>query len=131
LDRLRRAASVALEPEAAAFRPALTQGLAALTAAGCSKSYTMRAIVSLVRAVRVLLVLVPMALAALEQLLAWGDDAVAATIAPLVGRIAADAEALGIPVAPAHLRAGHMLGLRLPEGAGPAMAEALAADGST
>ena len=73
-------------------------------------------------------VLVPMALAALEQLLAWGVDAVAATIAPLVARIAADAEALGIPVAPAHLRAGHMLGLRLPEGAGPAMTAALAAE---
>jgi selenocysteine lyase/cysteine desulfurase len=73
-------------------------------------------------------VLVPMALAALERLLAWGVDAVAATIAPLVGRIAADAEALGIPVAPAHLRARHMLGLRLPDGAGPAMTEALAAE---
>jgi selenocysteine lyase/cysteine desulfurase len=73
-------------------------------------------------------VLVPMAIAALEQLLAWGVDTVAATVAPLVERIAADAEALGIGLAPAHLRAGHMLGLRLPAGAGPAVAEALAAE---
>ena len=73
-------------------------------------------------------VLVPMALAALEQLLAWGVDAIGATIAPLLGRIAGDAEALGIPVAPAHLRAGHMLGLRLPARAGPAIAQALAAE---
>ena len=73
-------------------------------------------------------VLVPMASAALEQLLAWGVGAVAATIAPLVERIAADAGTLGIGLAPAHLRARHMLGLRLPTGAGPAMAEALAAE---
>jgi selenocysteine lyase/cysteine desulfurase len=73
-------------------------------------------------------VLVPMALAALDQVLAWGVEAIAATIAPLAGRIAADAEALGVAVAPAHLRAGHMLGLRLPAGAGPAVAEALAAE---
>jgi selenocysteine lyase/cysteine desulfurase len=73
-------------------------------------------------------VLVPMALAALEQLLAWGVDAIAATVAPLVERIAADAQALGIAAAPAHLRAGHMLGLPLPDHAGPAIAEALAAE---
>jgi selenocysteine lyase/cysteine desulfurase len=73
-------------------------------------------------------VLVPMALAALEQLLAGGVDAIAATVAPLVERIAADAQALGIAAAPAHLRAGHMLGLPLPDHAGPAIAEALAAE---
>ena len=73
-------------------------------------------------------VLVPMALAALDQVLAWGVEAIAATIAPLAGRIAADAEALGIAVAPAHLRAAHVLGLRLPARAGPGIAEALAAE---
>jgi selenocysteine lyase/cysteine desulfurase len=73
-------------------------------------------------------VLAPMALAALRQLLDWGVERVAATVAPLASRIAADAEALGIQVAPAHLRAGHMLGLRLPAGSGAAMATALAAE---
>jgi selenocysteine lyase/cysteine desulfurase len=73
-------------------------------------------------------VLLPMALAALRQVLEWGVEAVAATIAGHTARVAEDAATLGLTVAPAPMRAGHMLGLRLPTRRDPALADRLAAE---
>lgn len=58
--------------------------------------------------------LVPMALAALDQLLAWGVDGVAAALAEVTGEIAERAEALGLRVPPPAQRGPHMLGIELP-----------------
>ncbi len=71
-------------------------------------------------------VLLPMALAALRRLLDWGVAAVAATIAPLCDAVAAGATAAGAVVAPAALRAPHIVGLRLPGGPPPDLASRLA-----
>ncbi|MGH6895162.1 MAG: aminotransferase class V-fold PLP-dependent enzyme [Geminicoccaceae bacterium] len=70
--------------------------------------------------------LVPVGIAGLEQLLAWGVDRIAATLAAKTAAIAERAAALGIRAAPAHLRAGHYLGLRLPGGAPPGLPQRLA-----
>jgi selenocysteine lyase/cysteine desulfurase len=67
--------------------------------------------------------LVPMAIAALEQILAWQVPSIAATLKSITGRLAQRASALGLEVAPDHTRGPHMLGLRLPE---PARARASA-----
>lgn len=56
--------------------------------------------------------LVPMARAALEQILAWGVEEIAATLQTMTGEIASRAAALGLHTAPAHLRASHLIGLR-------------------
>lgn len=61
--------------------------------------------------------LLPMATAGLEQLLAWTPEATAATLGEITGRIAREASALGLVAPPAHLRAPHLLGLRFPGGA--------------
>lgn len=61
-------------------------------------------------------VLVPMALAALEQLQDWGIGRVQATLRLMTDRIAAGAEALGCAVLPRDQRVGHMLGIRFPDG---------------
>jgi len=55
---------------------------------------------------------VPMAIAGLEQILAWQPARIAAGIAPLVEALAAGAEALGLKATPAAHRAPHFLGLR-------------------
>jgi len=70
--------------------------------------------------------LVPVGIVGLEQLLAWGVERIAATLAAKTAAIAERAAALGIGAAPAHLRAGHYLGLRLPGGAPPELPERLA-----
>lgn len=70
-------------------------------------------------------VLIPMAIAALEQLLAWTPAATAATLAELTGELAARAEALGYGVA--RLRAPHLLGLRVPGGVPAGFVERLRA----
>lgn len=57
-------------------------------------------------------ILVPMALAALTELLAWGVGAVHDTVSALADRIARDAEPLGLHAVPRARRAGHYLGLR-------------------
>jgi selenocysteine lyase/cysteine desulfurase len=62
-------------------------------------------------------VLLPMVIAALEQLLAWTPQAIAETLAAITERIAAHSEALGLGVAPRSTRAGHLLGLRVPDAA--------------
>ena len=59
--------------------------------------------------------LMPMARAALEQILDWGVEEIAATLAARTGEIAERARALGLRASAPHLRAGHYLGLRFPE----------------
>jgi selenocysteine lyase/cysteine desulfurase len=61
--------------------------------------------------------LVPMAIAALEQVLAWGVEEIAAALAPITGRIEEEAGARGLHAPPATLRAPHMLGIELPAAA--------------
>ncbi len=60
--------------------------------------------------------LLPMAIAALEQLHAWTPAAVQATLADMTGTIAARAAGLGLIASDPRLRAGHFLGLRFPGG---------------
>lgn len=72
--------------------------------------------------------LLPGAVAALEQILAWGVEEIAATLAATTGRIAARAEALGLLASPGEQRAGHFLGLRFPGGLPKGLPERLAAD---
>jgi selenocysteine lyase/cysteine desulfurase len=59
--------------------------------------------------------LVPMAIAALEQLRSWEVDRVAAALARLTDGISRQAADLGLDPLPAGQRGPHMLGLRLPE----------------
>ena len=59
---------------------------------------------------------VPMAVAALEQLLEWGTAAIADTLGDLTDHIAIRAIANGFNVPPPPHRARHMIGLRAPEG---------------
>lgn len=56
---------------------------------------------------------VPMAQAALDQILAWGVPAISESLAPLVAEVAAQAEARGIATTPTSYRAPHFIGLRL------------------
>jgi selenocysteine lyase/cysteine desulfurase len=72
-------------------------------------------------------VLVPMAAAGLRQVLAWGVENVARAIGELTDRIARDAAALGCTVPDAGDRVRHMLGVRLPGGIPPELADRLAA----
>jgi selenocysteine lyase/cysteine desulfurase len=60
--------------------------------------------------------LLPMALAALRRIREWGATQIAETLAARTKSIAQHASALGLEVAPSHLRAGHFLGLRFPQG---------------
>jgi selenocysteine lyase/cysteine desulfurase len=61
-------------------------------------------------------VLVPMAMAGLEQVLDWGVPEIAAALAPVTARIEEHARAIGLEPVPARLRAPHMLGIGLSEG---------------
>jgi selenocysteine lyase/cysteine desulfurase len=70
--------------------------------------------------------LVPMAIAALDQILAWRPERIAATLGLLTARIAAHASELGLDAPPEGERGPHMLGLRLAEGSGDRVAQALA-----
>jgi selenocysteine lyase/cysteine desulfurase len=56
--------------------------------------------------------LLPVAKAALEQLLEWGVEEIAATLRTMTDEIASRATALGLSVAPAELHASHLIGLR-------------------
>jgi selenocysteine lyase/cysteine desulfurase len=60
-------------------------------------------------------VLVPMAIAALEQVLDWGIEEIAAALEPVTARIEEQARAIGFEPTAARLRAPHMLGIGLPE----------------
>ena len=72
-------------------------------------------------------VLVPMALAALRQLLAWGVADTQESLRVLTERVARGARALHLEVPPEGLRAGHLLGLKQRGGYGPEVAARLAA----
>jgi selenocysteine lyase/cysteine desulfurase len=61
-------------------------------------------------------VLVPMAITALRQILAWGVSNIQETISALTGEIAERAQADGYAVLPPEQRSGHMIGIRYPEG---------------
>ena len=58
--------------------------------------------------------LVPMAIAALEQILAWQVPRIAATLTETTGLIAERCTGLGLAVAPAGERGPHMLGASIP-----------------
>jgi len=71
--------------------------------------------------------LLPMACAALEQVLQWGVDHVAREVGALTAAIARDAEALGCIVADERDRVRHMLGVQLPGGLPAGLADRLSA----
>jgi selenocysteine lyase/cysteine desulfurase len=72
--------------------------------------------------------LMPAIIATLKQTIDWGVDRIAAYIGALTNRTAALAQTHGLGVALPHLRAGHLLGVRLhgadPEVVAKAMAKA-------
>lgn len=72
-------------------------------------------------------VLVPMAVAALRQLHAWGVSSIQETLRELTRRVARGAEALGLEVAPEAHRAGHLIGLRRQGGYAPDLLARLSA----
>ena len=61
-------------------------------------------------------VLVPMAIPALEQILAWGVSNIQKALSALTMKIAAYAQAQGYAVLPPDERCGHMIGIRHPRG---------------
>ena len=67
------------------------------------------------------IVTAPMLRAGLEQVAAWGPARVAAALRPLTERVARGARALGFAVPSPAERAPHIVGLRVPGGAGPSM----------
>jgi selenocysteine lyase/cysteine desulfurase len=67
-------------------------------------------------------VLLPMAIEALRQILAWGVENIAASLRGVTDHIEDEAEKLGIEAVPAPMRVGHMIGL----GLGPEAPEDLA-----
>ena len=60
--------------------------------------------------------LMPMAIAAMEQILDWGVDNIALTLAEKTQDIAQRAAVLGLESVPAEQRAGHFIGLKFPGG---------------
>lgn len=60
--------------------------------------------------------LLPMAVAALQQIQEWRVAKINASLDALCEKIATAALAMGLDVTPANERAGHMLGLRFPKG---------------
>jgi selenocysteine lyase/cysteine desulfurase len=71
--------------------------------------------------------LLPMAAAAMRQVLAWGVDNIAASLSVLTTRIAEEASAMGLSVAPAENRAPHYLGLAFADGPPPDLLQNLRA----
>jgi selenocysteine lyase/cysteine desulfurase len=71
--------------------------------------------------------LVPMAAAAIDQILEWTVPRISATLRTVIDEIAERAEAIGLSATPADQRAPHMLGIGLPVEAARAAAEALEA----
>jgi selenocysteine lyase/cysteine desulfurase len=74
-------------------------------------------------------VLTPMAIAALEQLLAWGIDEVAEYASGLSQRAELAATSLGLEPTPAQSRGPHLTGVRVPGGVPPGLAMDLARGG--
>ena len=73
-------------------------------------------------------ILIPMITAALEQLLAWTPEAIAATLGGITEHIADQAASIGLLAAPRAHRAPHLLGLRFPGGAPPGLVAQLRED---
>jgi selenocysteine lyase/cysteine desulfurase len=73
-------------------------------------------------------VLLPMAIAALRQLLEWGVENVSETVGQLTGLIEERAARAGLAAVPAERRARHMVGLHLGPGAPEDLAATLAAE---
>lgn len=73
--------------------------------------------------------LLPMANAAMEQILGWGVANIAETIGELTDLIGDRATALGLDVISVGERACHLTGVRLPDGAPRGLTERLVADG--
>ena len=71
--------------------------------------------------------LMPMAVTAMEQILEWGVDNIAATLSEKTTTIAGRAALLGLESIRHDLRAGHFLGLRFPRGVPEGLLEQLAA----
>lgn len=69
-------------------------------------------------------VLMPMLIAALEQVLAWGPENVQAYCGELTRGLIADARALGYTVEDEASRGAHLFGLRAPAGGDPARLQA-------
>ncbi|GAA2633336.1 aminotransferase class V-fold PLP-dependent enzyme [Dactylosporangium fulvum] len=74
---------------------------------------------------RTLFELTPMAVAALEQVLAWGPPRIAATLAGITADLAARIVAAGVGVTATEPRGPHLLGLRVPGGSADRVAAAL------
>ena len=72
--------------------------------------------------------LVPMAIAALEQLLSWEVPMIAAALAARTAQIATRASELGLAPTPDDERGPHMLGVRLPDAVREHVVPALAAE---
>ena len=70
--------------------------------------------------------LMPMAIAAMEQILAWGVENIAGTLGARTAVIAERARAIGLGSQPAELRAGHFLGLQFAGGIPPGLLDTLA-----
>ena len=70
--------------------------------------------------------LMPMAIAALEQILAWGVGNIAETLGARTAAIAERARAIGLGSQPAERRAGHFLGLQFAQGIPPGLLDTLA-----
>jgi selenocysteine lyase/cysteine desulfurase len=71
--------------------------------------------------------LTPMAIAALEQILAWSVERIEASLAAVTGQIEMDARARGLTVPAAEHRGPHMIGIELPEPVPDGLMGALAA----
>jgi selenocysteine lyase/cysteine desulfurase len=71
--------------------------------------------------------LLPLAVAALEQLDEWGVERIAAALADVTAAVANVAASLGLDPMPSDRRGPHMLGVRLPEGVRATAVPALAA----
>ena len=71
----------------------------------------------------------PMAVAALEQLLEWGVAEIQATLAAMTTKVAERAAPLGLGASDPALRAGHFLGLSFPGAVPDGLPERLARDG--
>ena len=72
--------------------------------------------------------LMPMAIAALQQLLEWGVASIGATSGVLVSALVRRAAELGLGAVPAQRRAPHYVGLRFPQGVPADLPQRLAAD---
>ena len=74
---------------------------------------------------RTLFELTPMAVAALEQILAWGPARIATALATVTGEIATRIAAAGVSVGATEPRGPHLLGIRVPAEATDRVAAAL------